>query len=156
MQLEIVAVGKKMPGWVDEAFADYQRRFPRNLQVKLKALEASRRTATVNQQRGRQVESDLLIGAVAAGSRIVCLDEGGKSWSTAQVSNQLADWMQDGRSVSLLIGGADGMTEQCLQQADQRWSLSPLTLPHPMVRVILIEQLYRGWSMLQNMPYHRA
>lgn len=156
MQLEIVAVGKKMPGWVDEAFADYQRRFPRNLQVKLKALEASRRTATVNQQRGRQVESDLLIGAVAPGSRIVCLDEGGKSWSTAQVSNQLADWMQDGRSVSLLIGGADGMTEQCLQQADQRWSLSPLTLPHPMVRVILIEQLYRGWSMLQNMPYHRA
>lgn len=156
MQLEIVAVGKKMPGWVDEAFADYQRRFPRNLQVKLKALEASRRTATVNQQRGRQVESDLLISAVAPGSRVVCLDEGGKSWSTAQVSNQLADWMQDGRSVSLLIGGADGMTEQCLQQADQRWSLSPLTLPHPMVRVILIEQLYRGWSMLQNMPYHRA
>ncbi|MBL4622690.1 MAG: 23S rRNA (pseudouridine(1915)-N(3))-methyltransferase RlmH [Immundisolibacteraceae bacterium] len=156
MQLEIVAVGKKMPGWVDVAFADYQRRFPRNLPVKLQALEASRRTATVNQERGRQVESEQLIAAVASGSRIICLDQGGKSWSTAQVSSQLADWMQDGRSVSLLIGGADGMTEQCLQQADQCWSLSPLTLPHPMVRVILIEQLYRGWSMLQNMPYHRA
>ena len=156
MQLEIVAIGKKMPGWVDEAFEEYQRRFPRNLPIKLKALEASRRTATVDKQRGRQVESDQLIAAVGAGSRIVCLDEGGKSWSTAQLSKQLADWMQDGRSVSLLIGGADGMTKECLQRADQRWSLSALTLPHPMVRVILIEQLYRAWSMLQNMPYHRA
>jgi len=156
MQIEIVAVGKRMPDWVDQAFEDYQRRLAQGLKVKLNALEASRRTATVGAERGRIDESTRMLAAVPAGARVICLDEHGKNWSTQKLSTQLANWMGAGQPVSLLIGGADGMTEDCLQRADQVWSLSALTLPHPLVRVVVIEQLYRAWSMLKNLPYHRA
>lgn len=156
MQIEIVAVGKRMPGWVDQAVDEYQRRFAQGLTVTVRSLDASRRTATVGRDRGREDESARLLAAVPAGARIVCLDEQGKTWSTKQLSTQLAAWMQAGQPMSLLIGGADGMTPDCRQQADLVWSLSPLTLPHPLVRVVVIEQLYRAWSILNNLPYHRA
>ncbi|RLA09240.1 MAG: 23S rRNA (pseudouridine(1915)-N(3))-methyltransferase RlmH [Gammaproteobacteria bacterium] len=156
MQIEIVAIGKRMPTWVDEAFNDYQGRLNRGLKVKIKALEASRRTATVGAERGRDEESSRLLAAVPPGARVICLDEHGKNWSTQQLSIQLAGWMQEGQSVSMLIGGADGMNRDCLQRAEKIWSLSALTLPHPLVRVVVIEQLYRAWSMLNNLPYHRA
>jgi 23S rRNA (pseudouridine1915-N3)-methyltransferase len=145
-----------MPAWVDEAFADYQQRLSRGMKVELTVLEASRRTATVGRVAGRDDESGRMLAVVPAGARIVCLDEHGKQWSTAELSRQLATWMQDGRPISMLIGGADGISEECLQRAEKIWSLSALTMPHPMVRVVLIEQLYRAWSMLNNLPYHRA
>jgi len=156
MQIEIVAIGRRMPDWVDQAFGEYHRRLAHGLKVNLKALEASKRTPTVGRERGRDEESRRLLAAVPAGGRIICLDEHGKNWSTQELSTQLTSWMEDGRPVSLLIGGADGMNRDCLQQAEKIWSLSALTLPHPLVRVVVIEQLYRAWSILKNLPYHRA
>ncbi|MEL0083770.1 MAG: 23S rRNA (pseudouridine(1915)-N(3))-methyltransferase RlmH [Gammaproteobacteria bacterium] len=156
MRIEITAVGKRMPAWVDEAFGDYQGRLAHGLKIKLNALDASRRTATVGREQGRDEESRRLLAAVPAGARIICLDEKGKNWSTGDLSIQLNRWMQEGQTISMLIGGADGLNRECLQSAEQLWSLSALTLPHPLVRVIVIEQIYRAWSMLNNLPYHRA
>lgn len=156
MQIEIIAIGKRMPPWVDEAFDDYQSRLAHGLKIRLKALDATRRTATVGAKRGRDEESHRLLAGVQIGARIICLDEHGKNWSTQELSTQLADWLQQGQPVSLLIGGADGMNRDCLQQAEKTWSLSALTLPHPLVRVVVIEQIYRAWSLLNNLPYHRA
>jgi 23S rRNA (pseudouridine1915-N3)-methyltransferase len=97
-----------------------------------------------------------MLKAIPKGCRIVALDVGGKAWSTEQLSDQLGQWMGAGPDIALLVGGPEGLAEACLQQADGRWSLSPLTLPHPLVRVVVAEQLYRAWSLLRNHPYHRA
>ncbi len=156
MRIEIIAVGKRMPGWVDEAFGEYRKRFDRSLEVSLKEVDAIRRSASITVPRAVQEESERLAAAVAPGNQLICLDERGQSWSTRQLSKQLDKWMHSGRNVSLLVGGADGMSDQLLHSAERTWSLSALTLPHPLVRVILIEQLYRGWSLLQNLPYHRS
>jgi 23S rRNA (pseudouridine1915-N3)-methyltransferase len=86
---------------------------------------------------------------------VVAIDVNGKAWSTEELAKQCADWQMDGRNVSLLVGGPNGLASSCLQRADQKWSLSPLTLPHPLVRVLLAEQLYRAWSILNNHPYHK-
>ena len=156
MQIEIIAIGKRMPQWVDDAVDEYQGRLAHGLKIRLKALAATRRTATVGANRGRDEESQRLLAEVQAGARIICLDERGKNWSTQELSTQLAAWLQEGQPVSLLIGGADGMNRDCLRRAEKTWSLSALTLPHPLVRVVVLEQIYRAWSLLNNLPYHRA
>jgi len=94
--------------------------------------------------------------AIGANHRVIALDVKGHGWSTGQLAGRLKEWMQDGRDISLLVGGPDGLADNCLQAAEQRWSLSPLTLPHPLVRVILAEQLYRAWSVNAGHPYHRG
>lgn len=97
-----------------------------------------------------------MLAAIPKGARVVALDVKGKPWSTEGLSSNMEEWMQDGRDVALLVGGPDGLDPRCLQQAQQRWSLSPLTFPHPLVRVIIAEQLYRAHSIIKNHPYHRA
>ena len=97
-----------------------------------------------------------ILAAVPKGATVVALEVGGRSWSTAQLARQLGDWMGRGQDLALLVGGPDGLGEAARQAAGQHWSLSPLTLPHPLVRVVLAEQLYRAWSILRNHPYHRA
>ena len=92
---------------------------------------------------------------IGSNTRTIALDVLGKSFSTEVLSQKLADWQMDGRNVNILIGGPDGLDSRCLAQADEKWSLSALTLPHPLVRVLLIEQLYRAWTILQNHPYHK-
>ncbi|MFT7414481.1 MAG: 23S rRNA (pseudouridine1915-N3)-methyltransferase, partial [Methylophagaceae bacterium] len=101
-------------------------------------------------------EGERILAAIPDSHHVVVLDVQGKSWRTEQLAEQLKSWMADGRDVSLIVGGPDGLTDECLQRADQRWSLSALTLPHPLVRIVLSEQLYRAWTVLQNHPYHRA
>ena len=96
-----------------------------------------------------------MLAAIPKGCRVVALEIQGKPWSTNQLSIQLQNWMQGGQDIALLIGGPEGLAKDCIQRADQSWSLSPLTLPHPMVRVIIAEQLFRAWSILNNHPYHR-
>ena len=101
-------------------------------------------------------EGERILAAIPDNHHVVALDVKGKAWSTEQLAQQLAHWQADGRDVSLLVGGPDGLTDDCLQRANQRWSLSALTFPHPLVRIVMAEQLYRAWAVLQNHPYHRA
>jgi 23S rRNA (pseudouridine1915-N3)-methyltransferase len=103
-----------------------------------------------------QRESDAILAATGAKDRVIALEVGGRPWSTEKLAAQLENWQQDGRDVSFLVGGPDGLADDCRKRADQQWSLSPLTLPHPLVRIVLAEQLYRAWSITRNHPYHRA
>ena len=97
-----------------------------------------------------------MLAATAPSQRVIAMDVQGRCWSTDQLAEALASWLQDGRDVSLLVGGPDGLSSACLERAEQRWSLSALTLPHPLVRVLLAEQLYRAWTVISNHPYHRS
>lgn len=155
MHLKVAAVGQRAPAWVEQAWSDYSRRLPATLGLELRELPVARRGRNADIERLIKQECDALL-AVAAGARVVALDVAGSAWSTEQLARRLAQWTQDGRDVCFLIGGPDGLAPGCLQKAEYRWSLGPLTLPHALVRVVLAEQLYRAWSILQNHPYHRA
>ncbi len=144
-----------MPDWVARGWAEYARRFPRGLELELKELPLTRRTRSSKADVLRVTESAALLAAVPASHCVIAMDGNGMQWSTLELANQMKQWMQQGRDVSFLIGGPDGLDGASLDRADARWSLGKLTLPHMLVRVILAEQLYRAWSITQNHPYHR-
>lgn len=148
-----------MPPWVQQGCADYLQRLPREWGVQLLEVAPARLgkqapRASILRAESERIRSQLRTNSATA-LRLVALDVKGKAWSTAELARQLQAWQLDGRDVTLLIGGPEGLDESVLGQSEQRWSLSPLTFPHPLVRVILLEQLYRAWSILQNHPYHR-
>lgn len=145
-----------MPAWVTEGYREYARRLPRECTLSLTEIPLGQRPRSGPVQRAVGEEGKRMLAAMGAGQRIIALDVGGRGWSTEQLAEQLQLWLRDGRHVGLLVGGPDGLAPDCLQRAEQRWSLSPLTLPHPLVRVVLAEQLYRAWSLLSGHPYHRA
>ena len=156
MDIKLIAVGTRMPAWVTEGYREYARRLPHECTLHLTEIPLGQRSRSASVARAVAEEGRRILAATAAGQHVIALDVGGRSWSTAQLAEQLASWLQDGRDVALLVGGPDGLAADCLQRAEQRWSLSPLTLPHPLVRVLLAEQLYRAWSMISGHPYHRA
>jgi 23S rRNA (pseudouridine1915-N3)-methyltransferase len=156
VKISLIAVGKRMPAWVEQGYLEYARRMPRECQLELIEIEAARRGKSGSSQRWMEQEGQRMLAALPRGDRVVALDVKGHSWSTEKLAQQLEGWMQSGNGVSLLVGGPDGLSPQCLQHAQHRWSLSALTLPHPLVRVVLAEQLYRAWSVVSNHPYHRA
>ncbi len=156
MHLHVAAIGQRMPGWVNEAWNEYSRRMPRSLGLSLREIRLEKRGKNANTHRLRAVESQALYEVLPARARIVALDVQGLAWSTEKLAANLEDWLGDGRDVGFMIGGPDGISADVLQRADSRWSLGPLTLPHPLVRVVLAEQLYRAWTITQNHPYHRA
>jgi len=156
MRIRVAAIGQRMPGWVTEAWNEYTRRLPASLKVDLHEIPLPRRGKNTDVSRSVRDEGSALLSAVPRDARVVALDVQGKPWSTAGLASQLEQWMGEGRDICLLIGGPDGLSGECLQRANDRWSLGPLTLPHPLVRVILAEQLYRAWSITSNHPYHRA
>ncbi len=145
-----------MPGWVQEGFHEYAKRMPPECSVKLIEVAMNPRGKNCDIQRAVKEEGERILKAIPKGCRIVALEVKGKLWSTEQLSSELGRWMESGQDIALLVGGPDGLSAAIAQQADTLWSLSPLTLPHPMVRVLLSEQLYRAWSLLRNHPYHRA
>ncbi len=156
MQLIIAAVGHKMPAWIETGFAEYAKRMPAECRLQLKEIKpvdrsGSRTAETVMAQERSRIEA-----AIPKGARIIALDEHGKDVTTVQLAKYLTQWQQDGRDVTFVIGGADGLDEQFKAGADMLLRISSLTLPHGMVRVILAEQLYRAWSITQNHPYHRV
>ncbi len=155
MRLRVIAVGTKMPSWVAMGWHEYAKRLPTEFNLEL--LEVGLGQRTRNQPPGRAMASEgvAMLKAIASGDRVVALDVKGKSWSTPKLAVELAAWQNSGDNYSLLIGGPDGLAPACLARADSRWSLSPLTLPHPLVRVILVEQLYRAWTINTGHPYHR-
>ena len=156
MQLQVAAVGQRMPGWVNDAWHEYARRMPPGLSLSLREIALSKRGKNADTKRLTATESQALIKSMPERARIIALDVKGQSWSTEQLAQKLENWMGDGRDVGFMIGGPDGIAPEILQRADTRWSLGPLTLPHPLVRVVLAEQLYRAWTITQNHPYHRA
>jgi 23S rRNA (pseudouridine1915-N3)-methyltransferase len=156
MQIHLIAVGTRMPAWVTSGYEEYVRRMPRECSLRLVEIPLSKRRKTQSAQASRQEEGKAMLAAVPAQTIVVALDVRGKAWSTQTLVARLQDWLQAGRDIALLLGGPDGLAEECLARADMHWSLSPLTLPHALVRVLLAEQLYRAWSVVQGHPYHRA
>jgi 23S rRNA (pseudouridine1915-N3)-methyltransferase len=144
-----------MPGWVDAAFADYARRMPRDARLELTAVKAEERGAGRATGRALEAEERRILAAVPAGSVRIVLDERGTLLATAALARRMEGWRRAGRDLAFIIGGADGLAEGLKQSADFRWSLTPLTLPHGLARVVLVEQLYRAVSILHNHPYHR-
>ena len=156
MRIHLLAIGNRMPGWVNSGYEEYAGRLPQECRLSLREIPAEKRGKSADTRRITERESKQLLQAAPKGSMLVALDVKGRPWSTEQLAEQLDRWMQDGRDVSLLIGGPEGLSDHCIQEAEQRWSLSPLTFPHPLVRIIVAEQIYRAWSILRNHPYHRA
>ncbi len=144
-----------MPQWVSEGSNEYLRRFPPDMPVTITEIPPGKRGKNADIARILDKEGELMLKAVGKGNRIVALAVTGKRWSTPQLAQKMYEWQHDGRDVSLLVGGPEGLAPSCIAAAEQQWSLSDLTLPHPMVRVILAESLYRAWSVNNNHPYHR-
>ncbi|WP_328189414.1 23S rRNA (pseudouridine(1915)-N(3))-methyltransferase RlmH [Marinobacter sp. OP 3.4] len=156
MRLRLICVGQKMPGWVTDGYQEYARRMPREMPLELVEVPMAHRGKNPDVARLMQQEADSVLTAAGDRDRVVALEVGGRPWSTEDLARQLENWQLDGRDVSFLVGGPDGLYASCRDRADQQWSLSPLTLPHPLVRIVLAEQLYRAWSITRNHPYHRA
>jgi 23S rRNA (pseudouridine1915-N3)-methyltransferase len=154
MKLAVLAVGHRQPAWVNEGCAEYLKRMPRELPASVTEIKPEARGSKTREQL-LAAEKTRIRDALQAGSRIVVLDEKGDDLTTLKLAKRLEAWMQDGRDVALLIGGADGLDEEFKQQADDKLRLSSLTLPHGMARLLLCEQLYRAVSVLKNHPYHR-
>ena len=154
MRLLIVAVGQRVPDWAQTAWIDYAKRFPAELKVELKAVKTETRGSKTVEQLCA-AERARIEAAIPKGTRIVALDERGTSLSTVALAAKLKDWQLGGGDVALVIGGPDGLDPAFRQAAHERIRLSDLTLPHAFARVLLIEQLYRAWSINANHPYHR-
>lgn len=156
MRLGILAVGGKMPAWVNEGVKEYEKRLPRELKISWRDIPLARRGRDTSPEKLCATEGEQLLKAIPAGDRVIALDVKGRRVSTEDLAARLKDWQMSGDSVSFVIGGPDGLSPACLERADMRWSLSDLTLPHPLVRVLLVEQLYRAWTITANHPYHRS
>lgn len=154
MKINILAIGTKMPAWVETGCDEYRKRLPRDF-VSLKELPLARRSKSTSLANVIESETQTLLSAVPTSNRVLALDKSGQSWSTEKLANNIGQWQLQGQSIAMLIGGPDGLTRECVKQADMVWSLSALTLPHPIVRIVLYEQLYRAWSYLNNHPYHK-
>lgn len=159
MKLKLVTIGQKMPDWVQTGYDDYAKRLQTLLPVQLIELPMAKRgksDSAADIHKFCQIEGQAIVQQVSPRDRLIALEVGGRNLSTEKLSTTLKDWMLEGQDVVLAIGGPDGLSDQVRQQAEWHWSLSPLTLPHPLVRVIVIEQLYRAMSILKGHPYHRA
>ena len=155
MLLKVAAIGQRMPAWVTMAWQEYARRFSGALRLELAELRMERRGQNVDIRRIMAREGDALLAAVPKGAVPVALDVAGQAWSTPSLAVKLEGWMAGGRDVCFMVGGPDGLSQECLSSAEIKWSLGPLTFPHPLVRVVLAEQLYRAWTIVNKHPYHR-
>lgn len=144
-----------MPRWVQEGYDEYEKRMPKELSPLLKELALANRGKNFNPEEAKKTEGKVILAAIPTGTRVIALDVKGRHLSTEQLSSKMEGWQLDGHDVAIVIGGPDGLSQECLKRADEKWSLSDLTLPHPVVRIVLIEQLYRAWTILQNHPYHK-
>lgn len=156
MRIRLIAVGRRMPGWVESGYAEYAKRLPPECALSVVEIEPGQRGKGSVTERARAEEGRRMLKAIPKGSRVVALDGAGETWSTETLAGQLRSWLGGGRDLALLVGGPDGLADDCLACAEQRWSLSRLTFPHPLVRVIVAEQLYRAWTLVQGHPYHRG
>jgi len=155
MHVHIIAVGERMPRWVDTGFTEYAKRLPPALRLRLIEIPAGRRTKGADIARLVRAEGGRVIAATPARAHTIALERRGRSLDTEQLAQALAAHLQRGSDIAFWIGGPEGLAPDCLARAAERWSLSALTLAHPVARLVLAEQLYRAWSILNNLPYHR-
>lgn len=156
MKCRLIAAGTRLPEWVNSGFREYQKRLRAPLVLELEEIPVATRRAGENPARAIEREGARMLAALSAKDHVVALAVEGASMSTGALCAWLAERLRAGKPLALLIGGPDGLSPECLQRADSRWSLSPLTLPHALVRVIVAEQLYRAMSLMAGHPYHRA
>jgi 23S rRNA (pseudouridine1915-N3)-methyltransferase len=156
MKCRLIAAGTRLPDWVNSGFREYQKRLRTPLVLELNEIAVATRRAGEPPTRAVMREGADMLAALGRDDYVVALEITGKTMNTEQLSAWLAERMRDGRPLALLIGGPDGLSPPCRERADQSWSLSPLTLPHALVRVVVAEQLYRAMSLLAGHPYHRA
>ena len=154
MRLRVLAVGQKMPAWVDQGVEEYSRRMPREMPVEWLDIPPAKR-GSATPERYRKQEADAIKAQLKDKDYVVALDIGGKGVSSELIARRVDRWQMQGDQVSIVIGGPDGLHSQILNGAKERWSLGQITLQHPLVRVILAEQLYRAWSVQAGHPYHR-
>ncbi len=155
MHVRVLAVGTKMPSWVIRGVEEYQKRLPREWKFEWIEFAIGHRSKSQDVNKAIELEGNAMLSAIHTQEHVIALDVKGKVWSTEQLSSETSQWQMSGQDVALLIGGPDGISPACLARANQRWSLSALTLPHPLVRIVLVEQLYRSWTLLNNHPYHK-
>jgi 23S rRNA (pseudouridine1915-N3)-methyltransferase len=155
MQIHLIAVGNKMPGWVQQGYEQYAKRMPRECELVLKEITPGKRTKTSDIKRILKDEGERSIAAIPQGAHVVSLEVSGKIWSTTELAGAMQNWLTKGTPIALIIGGPEGLSANVSSLAQESWSLSNLTFPHPLVRVIVAEQLYRAWTVLSNHPYHR-
>ena len=156
MRIALIAVGDKPPSWVRDGYADYAKRLPHPHAPTLVEIPPGVRGANRDPARAIAEEGARVLAALPKNPYVVALDERGAAWSTTDLAKQTESWERDGRDVALLIGGADGHAPDVMSRVDAKWSLSRLVLPHMLVRLVVIEQLYRAWSIRKGHPYHRA
>jgi 23S rRNA (pseudouridine1915-N3)-methyltransferase len=156
VRIEVIAIGQKMPDWVEAASSDFIRRMPPEISISLNTLPLIRRGKNPDIKRIIRDESRKLLEAAPVDALLIALDVKGKRMSSELLAAMMRDWLDTGRDIAFIIGGPDGLSEELLQKAGRKISLSDMTFPHALVRVMLLEQLYRSWSILSNHPYHRA
>ncbi len=155
MQVRIITIGQRMPAWVEQGCNEYLKRMPREVQVDLVELPLPNRKTNTSVVSLQEQEAKALSGKIQSGDHTIALDERGKQWSSQEWGSQLEQWMQFHPRVNLLVGGPDGLSAGIKKQANQVIALGKMTLPHPLVRIVLCEQLYRAWSIVKGHPYHR-
>ncbi|HEX5276912.1 MAG TPA: 23S rRNA (pseudouridine(1915)-N(3))-methyltransferase RlmH [Fluviicoccus sp.] len=155
MRIRLLAVGQKMPDWVTEGYQEYAKRLQDDVRLELVEIPAAKRGRNNEADQWKRQEAEALQAAIHPSDRVVALDVLGKPWSTEDLRDRTAQWLQGGQNIALLVGGPDGLSPELLRSASERWSLSPLTLPHPLVRIVVAEQIYRAWTLLKGHPYHR-
>ena len=155
MKLKLLAVGTRMPSWVEIGFEEYRKRMPAEFKLELVEIPLNSKARGASNS-SKQAQGQAILKNINKQDRVIALDVLGKSMSTKYLATQLSNWQMNGQDICLLIGGPDGLSADCLERADMKWSLSDLTLPHPLVRILLMEQLYRAWTINKNHPYHRS
>ncbi len=155
MQIQIIALGQKMPAWVEIACGDYLKRMPREIDIQITTIALAQRKAKDSVDSRRRQQATQIIKKINPGSFSIALDEQAKQWGSSAWARNLEYWMQHYPRVNLIIGGPDGLDNECRDKCQQTISLGQMTMPHALVRVVLVEQLYRAWSILKGHPYHR-
>lgn len=156
MHIRLLAVGDRQPAWVDEAFSTYSERLPREWKFRLDVIPTVRRNKNDRSRQAMEAEGELIVARLGQSEQVILLDERGRQMTSKSLAGKLSDWQIDGRDLCFVIGGPDGVADSCKQRADFTWSLSQLTLPHGLARVLFAEQLYRAHSLQTGHPYHRV
>jgi len=154
MRINIIAIGNKLPEWISNGIHYYEKQLPKHLNFKIIQLEPQYRKKQ-NISRVKEIESEMLLKEAENSNILIAMDEHGQQKSTIDFKDSLDQWTQNGDSVSIIIGGADGLSSKCLESSDEKWALSRLTLPHSMARLLITEQLFRAYTLTINHPYHR-
>jgi 23S rRNA (pseudouridine1915-N3)-methyltransferase len=156
VHIRLLAVGDRQPAWVDEAFSTYSERLPREWKFRLDVIPTVRRNKNDRSRQAMEAEGELIVARLGQSEQVILLDERGRQMTSKSLAGKLSDWQIDGRDLCFVIGGPDGVADSCKQRADFTWSLSQLTLPHGLARVLFAEQLYRAHSLHTGHPYHRV